>query len=422
MFLDSPGPSILAFVLLLAFSAFFSASETALSCVNKIRLRNKADDGDKRAETALHHAEDYDRTLSSILVGNNVVNLSASSLATVFCSTLLGEQTGPVVATVVVTILVLIFGEIMPKSFAKTNSEKVSLAVARPMTLVKTILKPVVFLFAQLQKLATRGGDDSPSVTEAELKTIIDTVEEDGVLSQQETDMIQNVIEFDDITVQEILVPRVDILAVDVDSPADEIIQKALNSSYTRIPVYEGDIDNIIGMLHTRDLFQCLAQNKPVDVRALCRDIPFVYRTKHINTLLAEFRRKQQHMAIVTDDFGGTLGLVTLEDVLEELVGEIFDETDEAEPPVVQNIGENLYRAAGEAPIDELFEAVNFDDRHYDGDCTTVAGWALECLEHIPVAGEDFDFENLHGTVEEVDDKRILSVLVRVYPPEEKDD
>ena len=418
--MDSPGPSILAFVLLLAFSAFFSASETALSCVNKIRLRNKAEDGDKRAETALHHAEDYDRTLSSILVGNNVVNLSASSLATVFCSTLLGEQTGPVVATVAVTILVLIFGEIMPKSFAKTNSEKVSLAVARPMTLVKTILKPVVFLFAQLQKLATRGGDNSPAVTEAELKTIIDTVEEDGVLSQQETDMIQNVIEFDDITVQEILVPRVDILAVDVDSPAEEVIQKALASSYTRIPVYEGDIDNIIGMLHTRDLFQCLAQNTPVDVRALCREIPFVYRTKHINTLLAEFRRKQQHMAIVTDDFGGTLGLVTLEDVLEELVGEIFDETDEAEPPLVQSIGENLFRAAGEAPIDELFEAVGFDDRHYDGDCTTVAGWALECLEHIPVGGESFAFANLHGTVEEVEDKRILSVLVRVYP-EEKD-
>ena len=316
MFLDSPGPSILAFVLLLAFSAFFSASETALSCVNKIRLRNKADDGDKRAETALHHAEDYDRTLSSILVGNNVVNLSASSLATVFCSTLLGEQTGPVVATVVVTILVLIFGEIMPKSFAKTNSEKVSLAVARPMTLVKTILKPVVFLFAQLQKLATRGGDDSPSVTEAELKTIIDTVEEDGVLSQQETDMIQNVIEFDDITVQEILVPRVDILAVDVDSPADEIIQKALNSSYTRIPVYEGDIDNIIGMLHTRDLFQCLAQHISRQIHVGHGNQGFTHFQGHLIHLLhigVRFQERQFRLAFDLHSLFDITGYIPLQ-------------------------------------------------------------------------------------------------------------
>ena len=261
-----------------------------------------------------------------------------------------------------------------------------------------------------------------PNVTEQELKTIIDTVEEDGVLSQQETNMIQNVIEFDDITVQEILIPRVDMLAVNVADNAADIISQVLRSSYTRIPVYEGDIDHIIGMLHTRDLFQCLAEGRTPNVRGLCRDIPFVYRTKHINDRLAEFRRKKQHMAIVTDDYGGTLGLVTLEDVLEELVGEIFDETDAAEAPAVQNIGEELYRVAGEASVDEMFDAIGFDARHYDGDFSTVAGWALECLEHIPQQGESFEFKNLHGTVEQVEDKRIISLLVRVYPPEEPED
>ena len=202
-----------------------------------------------------------------------------------------------------------------------------------------------MLFFVLLKKLAfgRKAADDQPSVTEDELKTIIDTVEEEGVLDSQETDIIQSVIDFDDITVQEILIPRVDMLAVDVNDPVDQIIATVLANSYTRIPVYENDIDHIIGMLHTRDLFSCLAQNKPVNVRELCRDIPFVYRTKHINDLLAELRRKKQHMAIVTDDYGGTLGLVTMEDVLEELVGEIFDETDAVE--------DNSHPEAGGEPV-----------------------------------------------------------------------
>ena len=258
-------------------------------------------------------------------------------------------------------------------------------------------------------------------MTEDELKTIIDTVEEEGVLDSQETDIIQSVIDFDDITVQEILIPRVDMLAVDVNDPVDQIIATVLANSYTRIPVYENDIDHIIGMLHTRDLFSCLAQNKPVNVRELCRDIPFVYRTKHINDLLAELRRKKQHMAIVTDDYGGTLGLVTMEDVLEELVGEIFDETDEVEETPIQKLEENLYRVAGEVNIDDLFDELDLKIKDFDSDYSSVAGWALECLEHIPEPGESFEFQNLHVTVEKVEDKRILSLLVRIEPkPEEE--
>ena len=345
-------------LLLVASSAFFSGSETALSSFNRIRMRNRAESGDKGAALALKIADDYDKTISTILIGNNIVNMASSSLGTVMAVAIVGQQWGPTVSTVVMTLLVLIFGEILPKSLAKEHAESIAIRAAGIIDLLRKLFTPLVLFFVLLKKLAfgRKAADDQPSVTEDELKTIIDTVEEEGVLDSQETDIIQSVIDFDDITVQEILIPRVDMLAVDVNEPVDQVIATVLANSYTRIPVYENDIDHIIGMLHTRDLFSCLAQNKPVNVRELCRDISFVYRTKHINDLLAELRRKKQHMAIVTDDYGGTLGLVTMEDVLEELVGEIFDETDEVEEMLIQKLEENLY------PFVELVSNVLSDD------------------------------------------------------------
>lgn len=423
--MDTPGPSIyLALVLLIACSAFFSASETAISSFNKIRMRNKAEDGDKRAKTALKVAEDYDKTLSTILIGNNIVNMAGASLATVMATALWGPASGPAIATFGMTVLVLIFGEILPKSFAKEHAEGFAMQVAGVLAFLRTVFSPLVWFFVKLKQLLTgrrSTGLVQPSVTEDELKTIIDTVEEEGVLDSQETEIIQSAIEFDDITVQEILIPRVDMVAVDVKAPVDEIIATAVENAYTRLPVYEGDIDHIIGMLHTRDLFECLAKGQAIQVRALCRELPFVYRTKHINDLLAEFRRRKQHMAIVTDDYGGTLGLVTMEDVLEELVGEIFDETDEVEELPVRQLEEHLFRVAGEVNIDDLFDELEIRVKGFDSDFSSAAGWALECLEHIPEPGESFDFKNLHVTVEQVEDKRILSLLVRVLPePEEE--
>ena len=410
-------------LLLVASSAFFSGSETALSSFNRIRMRNRAESGDKGAALALKIADDYDKTISTILIGNNIVNMACSSLGTVMAVALVGQQWGPTVSTVVMTLLVLIFGEILPKSLAKEHAESIAIRAAGIIDLLRKLFTPLVLFFVLLKKLAfgRKAADDQPSVTEDELKTIIDTVEEEGVLDSQETDIIQSVIDFDDITVQEILIPRVDMLAVDVNEPVDQVISTVLANSYTRIPVYENDIDHIIGMLHTRDLFSCLAQNKPVNVRELCRDISFVYRTKHINDLLAELRRKKQHMAIVTDDYGGTLGLVTMEDVLEELVGEIFDETDEVEEMPIQKLEENLYRVAGEVNIDDLFDELDLKIKDFESDYSSVAGWALAGLEHIPEPGESFEFQNLHVTVEKVEDKRILSLLVRIESkPEEE--
>lgn len=422
--MDTPGPSMYLFILLLvAGSAFFSGSETALSSFNRIRMRNRAEDGDKSAALVLKIADDYDKTISTILIGNNIVNMAGSSIATVMAVALVGQQFGPTVSTIVMTLLVLIFGEILPKSFAKDHAEEIAVRVAVIIDLLRKLFTPLVWFFVQLKKLffGRKSSEGQPSVTEDELKTIIDTVEEEGVLDSQETEIIQSAIDFDDITVQEILVPRVDMIAVDVNDPVEQILSTVLENSYTRIPVYENDIDHIIGMLHTRDLFICLANHKDVNVRALCRDMPFVYRTKHINDLLAELRRKKQHMAIVTDDYGGTLGLVTMEDVLEELVGEIFDETDEVEELPIQKIGDQLYRVAGEVNIDDLFDELDLKLKNFESDYSSVAGWALECLEHIPEPGESFDFPPFHVTVEKVEDKRILSLLVQITPPPQED-
>lgn len=418
--MDSPGPSIyLALLGLLIGSAFFSASETAISSINRIRMKTKADDGDRRAALVLRHADDYDRTLSTVLVGNNVVNLSMSSLATVLFIQLLGADIGPTVATAVMTVLVLIFGEILPKSYAKVHAEQVAMAFSPLLGVIKTVLTPVVIFFTGLQKLVSHHGkekdEETPTVTEDELKTFIDTVEEEGVLDAQESDMIQSVIDLDETTVQEILVPRVDMVALSMDASQEEVLQLLENCSFTRIPLYEGTIDHCVGMLHVRDVLLCLAQGKPIVLQDLKRELLFVYRTKRLSDLLAEFRRTQNHIAVVADDHGGTLGLVTLEDVLEELVGEIFDETETAQPNPVQQLSPDLYRVEGDSNIDDMFEAIGYKlpKDAEEGDYTSAAGWALDCLGHIPQQGEIFRFDTLEGTVAEMDNQRIASLIVR---------
>ena len=263
--MELPGPSTyVTFVILLAFSAFFSASETALSSANKIRLKTRAEDGDRKAARALELIEGYDKTLSAILVGNNVVNLYSASIATAAAIAMFGEK-GSAIATAITTVLVLIFGEILPKSFAKDHSETFSLAVAAPLSFIRTILTPVVWIFIQIKQLFTgrnSGMNLQPSVTEDELKTIIDTVEEEGVLSEQETDIIQSAIDFDNTTVQEILVPRVDMVAVEMNTPTEDILSTCLDNGYSRIPVYQNSIDNIVGVLHAKDLLNCLAKKQ----------------------------------------------------------------------------------------------------------------------------------------------------------------
>ncbi len=414
--METPSPSTyLILLFLLLFSSFFSASETALSSANKIRLKTSSDNGSKGAKTALHLIEDFDKTLSAILIGNNIVNIAAASIATTAATMLFGATNGPLISTVVVTIIVLIFGEILPKSFAKESAEKVSSSIAMPLQWIKSLLRPVVWVFVQIKRAFTGRRSNElnvlPSVTEDELKTIIETVEEEGVLNSRETDIIQSAIDFNTITAQDILVPRVDIAAVDVHTPGDKIIELCVHKGFSRIPVYDTSIDNIIGVLYAKDLLYALLQGREINPRKMKRDVMFVYRSKKINDLLADLRHSKQHMAIVTDEHGGTLGLVTMEDILEELVGEIWDETDKAQV-AVRRIDSTRWLVAGLTHIDDVFEQIDFVDKQFECEATTVAGWALEEFERIPAVGDSFTYKTLRVTVQEMDEQRIESVMI----------
>lgn len=416
--LDTPSPALyLVLVLLLAASSFFSASETAFSSMNKIRVQNMADGGDEAARKALHIAENFDRMLSTILIGNNVVNLSASSIATVVATALVGAS-GAALSTVVMTVLVLIFGEILPKSYAKANAEAIALKVAGPLTCLQTLLTPLAWVFTKLQKAVIRSGAEEPSVTGEELKTIIQNSEVEGVLDEQESDIIQSALDFDDTTVQEILIPRVDMTALDIDDDIETILETAVAHGYSRIPVYEGSIDNIVGVLHGKDLLEAYVHGKGFDVRGMVRECVYVYRSKKISELLAELKRRKLHMAVVADEYGGTLGLVTMEDILEELVGEIWDESDEVKQNTVR-LSEHCCEVQGDLNIEDFFDEIDYSNKAFECEYSTVGGWALEVLEHIPRVGESFVYDRLRVTVAEMDDQRIVKLRVELEQPVE---
>ena len=263
----------------------------------------------------------------------------------------------------------------------------------------------------------TGSGDNSPSVTEQELKVIIETIEGEGVLEEQESDLVQSALEFDEIDAQEVITPRVDMIAVDIDDPIEETIKTVMESRYTRIPVYQGSTDNIIGILQARDLLESIIRGGEIDLRRLLSDPLFVHKTKKISTLLSDFKRNKVHIAVVTDDYGGTMGIVTMEDLLEELVGDIWDEDEEEVQELVQ-VGENRYEVTGDMNVYEMFEQLGVDDRSFDSDYNTISGWAMEMLEHIPEVGESFTYKNLTITVLEQENQRIIKLLVEVTPEE----
>ena len=408
-------------VILICLSAFFSTSETAFSTVNKIRLRNRAENGNRRAKNALDIAEHYDQALSTILIGNNIVNIASSSIATVLAVDLFGPS-GAAISTAVMTVLILIFGEVLPKSLAKENSESFALTVANIMHVLMIITYPLVLLFILLKKLAKKisssPGDTSPSVTEEELKYIVESIEEEGVLEEQESELVQHALEFDEKTAQAVLTPRVDMLSIDINDDLETNREIILRERFSRIPVYEDNVDDIIGILHTRDFLEALGENKPSDIRAMLQPAFFIYKTKKLSSLLNDFRRKKIHVALVTDDYGGILGMVTMEDLLEQLVGEIWDEDEEVEQELVA-LPDGSYEVQGDLNTLDLFDRIDFDARRFDSEYNSVSGWALEMLEHIPEVGESFTYRNLKVTVTEMDDQRITKLHVQFLPEEE---
>ncbi len=376
-----------AIVLLLFLSAFFSASETAFSSVNKIRLKQAAET-DRSAALALRMTENYDKTLTTILVGNNIVNILSASLGTVICTKLFGAG-GVGIATIAMTVLVLIFGEILPKSLAKDNAEALSKRFAAPLAFLGVILTPVTFLFSQLKALVSRK-NETPSVTEDELKFIINEIEEEGVLEERERDIVRSALEIDDMKVSEVLIPRVHIIAVEESDSIEHIREVFFEERYSRLPVYDGTIDNITGFIHEKDFFR-LGGNDSTE--SIIKDILYVTEFETVSAVLSKMQKSKIHMAVVKDQYGGTYGLVTMEDLIEEILGEIYDEADEEDESfrfIGEEDGSCIYEAAAELSINDFLEKAGID-ADIDCDSVTLGGLAMEISGRIPYKGESVD-------------------------------
>ena len=405
-------------------SAFFSASETAFSSVNLIRLRQYAEDGRPGAKKALNVAERFDEVLLAILIGNNIVNLASASLATIVATEVLHlGASGAPIATAVMTILIIIFGEILPKSYAKENSESLSLAIGTIYYYMIIIMKPLIKIFMVLKDFVAklyRKKDDEPSVTEDELNVIIDTMEEEGVLQQDEVEMLQSVLDLSETFVKDIMTPRVDVIAVDVHDSTEHIKNVFLEEKYSRIPVYDESRDNIVGILYERDLFSAIIERgstEDIVIADIMRDPMYVSYTMRVSDLLTRLQLEKQHLAIVADEYGGTAGLVTMEDVLEEVVGEIYDEHDEEEQFFTKK-SDTLYEVKADIELDELFDIMGID-LDIPEDAYSLGSWMYSKIEDIPDIGDMYQYHNLVFTIIEVEDRRIKRVKIEVMDSSE---
>ncbi len=420
--MDSTAVSILTIIILIALSAAFSSMETAISSASKIRLKHNAANGDKKSARALRLAENFNKTITTILIGNNIVNILLSSLGTVFFTKLFGAS-GVAISTVVITILVLIFGEILPKSIAKQNSEKLALASSGILSGVCWLFTPISVIFMQLQKAAShlfRSNTDSPSVTEDELKYIIEEIEDEGVLEEKESDLVRSALEFDDTTAKEILIPRVKVVAVEASDDTDKILQLFLNERYTRLPVYENSIDNVIGFITDKDFFAMLytsGDNHPPTVERIIQKAIYISESKLISEVLYEMQRSKIHMAIVKDEYGGTSGIITMEDIIEELVGEIYDENDEVIQSIVK-VGANMYEIMADLSLSDMIFRLELPDNIIESESNTVGGWTTELFGCIPEKGSVTKNGIFTVTVLDSDDRSVGKIGLKIDMPE----
>ena len=413
-----------ALVILVGFSAFFSASETAFSSLNQIRLKSRAEDGDSSAARVLNMAEQYDKLLSTILIGNNIVNIAAASIGTILFTQMLGAERGATMSTIVLTIIVLIFGEVTPKSLAKEMPEKVATAVSPFLVLLMALMTPLTWLFSQWKRFLGHfvHSTEEDTITEGELMTMVSEAENDGELTDRESELIRSAIEFDDVEVEEILTPRVDVVAVEDDIPLEELAQTFAESGYSRLPVYHGTIDNIIGVVHEKDFYMARLK-KATKIDDLV--VPTLYTTgsTQISQLLRTLREQHHHLAVVVDEYGGTEGIITLEDILEELVGEIWDEHDEATEDFRKQ-SDGSWLVSGSASVDDLYEELDLPEEE-DIDSNTVNGLVQEKTCHLPKVGDRFTLGEYDGVVTRTAKRRVTEVrLTPAAPAEdaEKDD
>ena len=411
---------IIFLVILIMFSAFFSATETAFSSINKIRMKNMANNGNKKAVAVLELNEKYDKLISTILIGNNIVNITASSVATVLFLVYFPKN-GATISTVVTTIVVLIFGEITPKSIAKDFPEKFAMAVVPFVKVLCIILSPINFVFSSWKNLISKvfKNDENRGLTEEELLTMVEEAQDDGGINDEEGELIRNAIEFNDIQVSDVHTPRVDVVAIDENDSREEIDRVFCESNFTRLPVYKDTIDNIIGVINQKDFYN---SNKfKGNIKDIMSKPLYVIPNMKISELLQKLQTNKTHIAVITDEYGGTVGIVTLEDILEELVGEIWDEHDEIVEDFIKT-GENEYRVLGSADLDDFFDL--FDMKN-EFESSTVGGWITEEMNRFPKVGDSFVYKQLTVTVTKANSRRIYEADVKVdenYSPEEEED
>ena len=409
-----------ALVALVALSAYFSATETAFTSLNRIRLKTRADDGDKRAARTLALAADFDRLLSTLLIGNNIVNNVATTIGAVLFIQLIGPGKGPTVSATVLTIVILIFGEVTPKSLAKERPEAWAIVATPLLRVMAVLLTPVNFLFTQWKKLLRvllRHQDDD-GITEEELMGMVDQAETEGSLDQHESKLIRYAIEFNDMEVAEILTPRVDLEALADTATMEEAAAMYADSGFSRLPIYHDSIDNIIGVLHEKDFYAAYCRGVK-RLSELKGSVLYTTETARISDLLRQLQQNKVHMAVVVDEYGGTQGIVTMEDIMEELVGEIWDEHDE----VIEEFrkqSDGSYLVACSADLDDLYDLFDMKSGQ-EYDASSVSGWVMEEIGRVPDVGDRFQADGLDVCVTRVEHRRVMEIRVRPLPPEKEE-
>lgn len=410
---------IVIIAILIVCSAYFSATETAFSSLNKTKLKTLAEKGDKKAKRAVELSDKYDKLISTILIGNNIVNIAAASLATVLFIKILGNEAGPSVSTVVITVAVLIFGEISPKSIAKDCPEKFAIFSAPIISVLIWILTPLNLVFSAWKKLLSKifRLESSTGMSQEELLMLVEEVQQDGSIDENEGELLTNVIEFSNIEAEDILTHRVDLEAVSADADKAEIAEAFQTSKFSRILVYKESIDNIVGVIHLKDFYTGMGVTDK-KVEDILSPVIFVLKNEKIDELLEKLQKSKSHLAVVLDEYGGTYGIVTMEDILEEIVGEIWDEHDE----VIESIkrcGKDTYIVSASMDLDDFCEYFEIET---ESESTSLSGWIMEQMEEIPEGGETLSYENLNITVDNVDNHRITEVKVVCTPKEDDSD
>ncbi len=412
-------------VLLVLCSAFFSSSEISYASANKLHVRSAAEKGSKRASRVLRIQEQFTRFLSTILVGNNLVNVAFSSVMTLLLAENLGSS-GEKAAPLVSTAVLLVFGEIIPKLIGANQADRLVYLYVGPLRFFMLLFTPVVSVVNAVVTRLSRfwtPKETEPEVTDDELVTILETIEEEGVFTEQESELIKSAIEFSDVMAMDIFVPRVDVAAFNVEDGLEELLQDDDLLSYSRIPVYQETIDHILGILSTKKLLKS-AVTLPVSeikLEDLLSPAVYVHKTRTISSILRELLKKHLMMAVVVDEFGGTMGVLTLEDILEEIVGDIYDESDEIEKDVVDE-GENTFTVDGSMNIEDFFDYVGYTPPDFDSEYTTMGGWAVEMLDRFPQSGDHFVWDRFDVTVTAAEAMRVEQLKIRLLPPPEKED